>query len=726
MKSGSTFTAVNFLDRIRRIKFLLDFPRVTQLINALPQGDWLFRALIQNSRDIITILESDGVIRYESPSVERIVGFTPEELVGKSVFEYIHPDDLEAVQIAFQAVLTSTDNTPQSTELRFLRKNGSWCYLEVYGTNQLSNPAIAGVVINSRDINEQKQFQEALAQSESKFRSLIQNSLDIITILSREGCIIYESPSVEKILGYHPDNLLGKMVFDFIHPEDIPSAKTAFQKILDNPQESVTIELRFQNQNQSWNYLELVGTNLLDEPSVSGVLINSRDITERKRVEQEFRFLACHDPLTHLANRTLFTEWLEKAFLRTKRDKKKKIAVLFLDLDRFKLINDSFGHADGDRLLILFAERLKSCLREIDSIARLGGDEFGILLENITDVSQVIHIAERIKNLFQVAFTLTEREVFSSVSIGIALSKATYQHPEDILRDADIALYRAKECGKARFEIFDAEMHNRAVTLLRLENDLRQGLRRDEFQLFFQPILSLKTGFLKGMEALLRWQHPQGGQISPNIFIPVAEETGLIHPLGWWIFQQACQQLLEWDQLLPREIPLTMSVNVSAPQFREPGLIDHIDQLLMDLGLTSSRLCLEITESVLIDNAEAAALTFSQLRAMGIQLYMDDFGTGYSSLNYLHRFPLNALKIDRSFVSQMNPRDKNSEVVKTIITLAKNLGIDVIAEGIETEQQLDQLKELDCDFGQGFFFSRPMNAQAAEQFIVENYRSCSA
>jgi diguanylate cyclase (GGDEF)-like protein/PAS domain S-box-containing protein len=696
------------------------------LINELPQSDWLFRALIQNSRDIITILESDGIIRYESPSVELIVGFKPEELIGTSVFAYIHPDDLEAVQIAFQTVLNATDHTPQSTELRFLRKDGSWCYLEVYGTNQLSNPAIAGVVINSRDINERKQFQEALAQSESKFRSLIQNSLDIITILSREGCIIYESPSVKKILGHNPEILLGKMVFDFIHPDDIPSAKIAFQKILDNPQESVTIELRFQHRNQSWSYLELVGTNLLDDPSVSGVLINSRDITERKRVEQEFRFFACHDPLTHLANRTLFSEWLEKAFLRAKRDKTQTFSVLFLDLDRFKLINDSFGHADGDRLLILFAERLKSCLREIDSIARLGGDEFGILLENITDISQVIHIAERIKNLFQVAFTLTEREVFSSVSIGIALSKDNYQHPEDILRDADIALYRAKECGKARFEIFDAEMHNRAVTLLRLENDLRQGLRRNEFQLFFQPILSLKTGLLKGMEALLRWQHPQGGQISPNIFIPVAEETGLIHPLGWWIFQQACQQLLEWDQLLPREIPLTMSVNVSAPQFREPGLIDRIDQLLMDLGLTSSRLCLEITESVLIDNAEAAALTFSQLRAMGIQLYMDDFGTGYSSLNYLHRFPLNALKIDRSFVSQMNPRDKNFEVVKTIITLAKNLGIDVIAEGIETEQQLNQLQELDCDFGQGFFFSRPMNAQAAEQFIIENFRSCSA
>lgn len=696
------------------------------MTNKPPQSDWLFRSLIQNSRDIITILESDGTIRYESPSVERIVGFTPEELVGKSVFEYVHPDDLKVVQIAFQSVLESISSAPQSIELRFLCKDGSWSYLEVYGTNQLSNPAIAGIVINSRDINEQKQFQEALAQSESKFRSLIQNSLDIITILSREGCIIYESPSVEKILGHNPEALLGRMVFDFIHPDDIAAARTAFQKILKNPQQSVTIELRFQHINQSWNYLELVGTNLLGDPSVSGVLINSRDITERKRVEQEFRFLACHDPLTHLANRTLFTEWLEKAFLRMKRDKSRTFAVLFLDLDRFKLINDSFGHADGDRLLILLSERLKSCLREIDSIARLGGDEFGILLENITDISQVTHIAERIKNLFQVAFTLTEREVFSSVSIGIALSKEEYQHPEDILRDADIALYRAKECGKARFEIFDAEMHNRAVTLLRLENDLRQGLRREEFQLFFQPILSLKTGLLKGMEALLRWQHPQGGQISPNIFIPVAEETGLIHPLGWWIFQKACQQLMEWDQLVPREIPLTMSVNVSAPQFREPGLIERIDQLLMDLGLTSSRLCLEITESVLIDNAEGAALTFSQLRAMGIQLYMDDFGTGYSSLNYLHRFPLNALKIDRSFVSQMNPRDKNFEVVKTIITLAKNLGIDVIAEGIETEQQLNQLKELDCDFGQGFFFSRPINAQEAEQFIVENYRECSA
>jgi diguanylate cyclase (GGDEF)-like protein/PAS domain S-box-containing protein len=695
------------------------------LNNDLPQSDWLFRSLIQNSRDIITILESDGIIRYESPSVERIVGFTPEELIGQSVFAYIHPDDLGVVQVAFQAVLESTSNTPESTELRFLRKDGSWCYLEVYGTNQLFNPAITGIVINSRDINEQKHFQEALAQSESKFRSLIQNSLDIITILSQDGCILYESPSVEKILGHNPEYLVGKAVFDFIHPDDIPAAKTAFQKILSSPTQSVTIELRFQHQDQSWTYLELVGTNLLDDPSVAGILINSRDITERKQAEQEFRFLACYDPLTHLANRTLFSEWLEKAFLRMKRDKNSTYAVLFLDLDRFKLINDSFGHADGDRLLIQLAERLKCCLREIDSIARLGGDEFGILLENITDVSQVIHIAKRIQNLFQVAFTLTEREVFSSVSVGIALSKAEYEQPEDILRDADIALYRAKECGKARFEIFDVEMHSRAVNLLRLENDLRQGLRREEFQLFFQPILSLETGLLKGMEALLRWQHPQAGQISPNIFIPVAEETGLIHSLGWWIFQQACQQMIAWDQLFPGKTPLTMSVNVSAPQFRESGLIERIDQLLMDSGLTASRLCLEITESVLIDNAEAATLTFSQLRAMGIQLYMDDFGTGYSSLNYLHRFPLNALKIDRSFVSQMNPCNKNFEVVKTIITLAKNLGIDVIAEGIETEEQLHQLKALNCDFGQGFFFSRPIAAKDAEQFIYNNYRQFS-
>jgi diguanylate cyclase (GGDEF)-like protein/PAS domain S-box-containing protein len=692
------------------------------LKNHPPQRDWLFRSLIQNSMDIITILEVDGIIRYESPAVEGITGFKPEELIGKSVFEYIHPDDLNLVQSAFQSVITAPPHAPQTAEFRFRCRDGTWCYLEVNGTNLLADPSVAGIVINSRNISERKSFQAALAKSESKFRSLIQNSLDIITILSQSGCIIYESPSVENILGYTPEEMMGRLVFDFIHPDDLPSVEHAFQQILAHPQHSLKVELRFRHQNQSWHYLELVGNNLLADASVAGILINSRDISERKRTEQQLQFLACHDPLTQLANRTLFTEWLEKAFLRTKRNSSDAFAVLFLDLDRFKLINDSFGHAVGDRLLVVLAERLKTCLREVDTLAHWSGDEFAILLENITDVSQVTHVAERIQSLFQIAFDLEDREVFSSASIGIALSNSTYQSPEDILRDADIALYRAKERGKARFEIFDTDMHNRAVTLLRLETDLRQGLQREEFQLFFQPILSLDTGLLKGMEALLRWQHPQRGQISPNIFIPVAEETGLIHPLGWWIFEKSCEQILRWDRLASTDTPLTISINVSAQQFREPDLIERIDELLMGLGLASSRLCLEITESVLIENTEAVARTFSQLRAMGIQLYMDDFGTGYSSLNYLHRFPLNALKIDRSFVSPMNPRDKNFEVVKTIITLAKNLGIDVIAEGIETEQQLNQLKDLQCHFGQGFFFSRPINATEAEQFIIQNFQ----
>lgn len=412
-------------------------------------------------------------------------------------------------------------------------------------------------------------------------------------------------------------------------------------------------------------------------------------------------------------------ERVDHALKLAKRHKDYLFAVLFLDLDRFKVVNDSLGHKIGDQLLIAIARQLEECLRTTDTVARLGGDEFTILLEDINDIKDATRVAERIQQAIHTPFNLSGQEVFTTASIGIALSSTGYDRTEDLLRDADIAMYRAKELGKARHEVFDKVMHAHALELLRLENDLRRALERQEFEVYYQPITSLFTGTLTGFEALLRWRHPERGLVSPLEFIPVAEETGLIIPLGQWVLREACRQLRTWQTQFPMKDPLKISVNLSGKQLKELDLIAQIDQILEETGLDGSHLKLEITESVLMDNADTATKMLLQLRARNIQLSVDDFGTGYSSLSYLHRFPVNTLKIDRSFVSQMNPNDRNSEIVRTIVTLAHSLRMDVIAEGVETPEQLSALKILKCEQGQGYFFSKPLTKEAAGKLLAQ-------
>ncbi|MGB8700477.1 MAG: EAL domain-containing protein, partial [Thermosynechococcaceae cyanobacterium] len=643
------------------------FDVVETIDEKLSQGDTRFRALIQNSLDIITILDINGKICYESPSVQRVVGYSPEELFGKNVFDFIHPDDKEHVLEAFHKVIQNSPIFFQTAEFRFQCKNGSWCFLEVNGTNLLNDPCVSGIVINSRDITERKKIEIELEKNESKFRSLVQNCSDIITLISWDGKISYQSPSTRGILGFEIFETLGKIYYDFIHPDDIARFSQTILDVKKNSFAPLSVEYRFRNKEGSWLYLDSIINNLLDDPSVEGIVINSRDISDRKLSESELLYLATHDPLTKLPNRSLFAEWLDNEFKLTHRFENRCFAVLFLDLDRFKLINDSFGHAVGDQLLIGIADRLKASIREIDKIARLSGDEFAILLVNVETIHNVVGIAERIYESLQAPFNLEGREIFSTASIGIAISNTKYNHPEELLRDADIALYRAKELGKSRFEIFDSEMHRRAVKLLQIETSLRRSIDQGELQVFFQPIISLRTGKVKGAEALLRLNNSPHGLISPIDFIPIAEETGLIHSIGLWVLSESCRHALIWDKYSNFETPLSVSVNVSAKQFSQLNLIEHIDEILSRTGLDPSRLCLEITEGVLIENAEAATVTFSQLRAMGVQLYMDDFGTGYSSLSYLHRFPVNMLKIDRSFVSSMKPGNKNFEITQAII-----------------------------------------------------------
>ncbi|WP_250121460.1 EAL domain-containing protein [Chroococcidiopsis sp. CCMEE 29] len=443
------------------------------------------------------------------------------------------------------------------------------------------------------------------------------------------------------------------------------------------------------------------------------------EIIERKIVEAKLIHDAFHDSLTSLPNRALFMDRLGRAVERAKRHKNYFFAVLFLDLDRFKLVNDSLGHHSGDQLLIAIARRLEACLRPGDTVARIGGDEFTILLDDIKAANVATQVAERIQKELFLPFNLNENEVFTTVSIGIALSTKGYDQPEDLLRDADVTMYRAKALGKARYEVFDTTMHTKAVELLQLENDLQRAIQRQEFRIDYQPIVSLKNGRVNGFEALLRWRHPERGLVSPSEFIPVAEETGLIVPLGWWVLREACRQTRAWQDYFVATSPLTISVNFSAKQFSQPYLVERIEQILQETELDAHCLKLEITESVIMGNAESAAAILLRLRMLGVQLYIDDFGTGYSSLSYLHRFPIDALKIDRSFVTRMGSDNENLEIVRTIMTMAHNLKMHVVAEGVETAEQLAQLRALQCEYGQGYLFSKPLPLAAASALIDE-------
>ena len=518
-----------------------------------------------------------------------------------------------------------------------------------------------------------------------------------------------------------PALAVGRTDFDYFTDEHAAKAFRDEQEIVRTGRPLVNVEEKETKPGGGVRWVSTTKLPLRDrDGNITGTFGISRDVTKRKRAEELLERQAFFDALTGLPNRALFTNRLQHLFHRARRSPDGLLfAVLYFDLDRFKSINDGLGHLAGDELLAGIARRLERHMRPSDTLARLGGDEFTVLLEDITSEADATRVADRIQQELATPFTLSGHEVFTSVSLGIALSSSGYEKPEDMLRDADIAMYRAKAAGRSRHQIFDADMHERAMALLRLETDLRRALERGELLAYYQPIIDLESRRLLGFEALARWRHPERGMVTPDVFIPVAEETGLVGIIGEWMLKEACGQMKTWQERYPRTPPLTISVNISTRQLAHAGIADQVARILRETGLPAGSLTLELTETALMQNLKAGAGVIRQLHEMSVHLHIDDFGVGYSSLSYLHNFPVDTLKVDRSFVSRMDGTPQQTAIVRAIVSLARNLGMDVIAEGVETDAQADVLRALRCASAQGFLFSRPLPAAEAERVIVD-------
>ncbi|MFL6200165.1 MAG: EAL domain-containing protein [Thermoanaerobaculia bacterium] len=571
------------------------------------------------------------------------------------------------------------------------------------------------------DITDRRLAQDALRASEERFRALVQNASDMISILDPDGSVLYASPSHQRLLGHPPERFVGGNFLDLVHYEDRPLVANALQCLVDLPHENLTIEYRCQYRDggdATWLTIESTASNLLDHPSVAGLVLNSHDITDRKRAEERLLHDALHDELTGLPNRALFMDRLWQSMERSRREPERLMAVLFLDVDQFKIVNDSLGHLVGDELLIQIARSLSSVLRPLDTIARIGGDEFAILVEGGYEVEDAASVADRIHQRLAAPINLGGHEVFITASIGIAVCTPDYEKPEDLLRDADTAMYRAKSSGRACHVVFHRGMHHFVMARLQLESDLRRAIERGQIEVHYQPFVDLGTGTVTGVEALMRWNHPRRGLILPDDFLTVAEETGLILPLGSYVLTQACRRVREMQIKYPEHGRLRVSVNLSNRQFFQSDLHEQIAEALAVSGLDPECLGLEITEGVIIRHAESASSRFLRLKALGVQLYLDDFGKGYSSLNYLHRYPMDILKIDRSFVSRIGEEGGNNSIVSAIVHLGHQLGMKVVAEGIQSLEHVAKLRGMGCEYGQGFFFSHPVDGAEVEELIT--------
>lgn len=813
----------------------------------LRESEERFRSLVQNASDLITILEADGTIRYDSPAIERILGYGPEERVGSSTFDYMHPEDASRVERTFSETVEEHGVQPP-VEFRMRHKDGSWRYIETTRSNLLDEPAVRGVVSNARDVTERKEAERALRESEAKFRTVFGRAATGMALVNAEGRLMDSNPALREMLGYSEEELRGIHFADLTHPEDVAPDAERFEELVAGDIDSFRLEKRYIRKDGSvmWGWLtsssvpgtgagpwfmigmvedvterkeaeralreseeryralversveaiylfdpatkqvletnaafedlvghtadELLGMKIYDfvahdvddidlnvqrhlieekrfvgdrkyhrkdgrllEVEVSATLVPYngqeavccvvRDVSGRKALEEELARQAFHDSLTELPNRALFLDRLGHTLARARRGDG-QAAVLFVDLDDFKVVNDSLGHESGDRLLTEVARRLRSCVRPGDTVARLFGDEFAVLLESPTAGDEAQMVAARVLERLQAPFELDGREIFASASIGItdcdpAGQDSNQGRPEDILRRADLAMYTAKRRGKNGYEVFSPSMNTRVFERMEVENQLRRAVEREEFVVHYQPIIELNTGAIKVVEALARWNHPERGLIVAEEFAQIVEETGLIRPVGRRVFEEACRRAREWREQYP-ERSLLMSVNFSASQFVHQA--DLIPKVLHDTGLDPSALIIEITERAVMDDAEFAMGKLQRMKDLGVSFIIDDYGTGYSCLQYLKLMPVDSLKIDGSFIAGLGKDWGDTAIVSGTIDLAHALELTVIAEGVETAGQLERLRELGCDLVQGFYLSEPLAEGEIRELLVTDPR----
>ncbi len=684
---------------------------------ALQASETRYRQVIEAQTDFILRSRSDTTITFANPALCKALGTSLEMIVGAQWLDFAHPDDLQGS--AFHRLHEITPENPRFTiENRERRADGS------EGWTQWLNEGIFDemgqlVEIQSvgRDITELKQIEQVLRDREERLRLVTQNMSDLVSLHQPDGHYLYATPSSVSLLGYAPEELIGRDAFEFLHPDDRTRVRRDFYQRLLDGQSPVRIVHRICHRDGYYLWLETVGKTVVNPETDQLIHLQatSRDVSDRVAIKDQLKYDALHDALTGLPNRNLLVKRLETAIERVQQHPNLPFALLFLDLDRFKIVNDSLGHLVGDQLLIVVADILRSFVRKGDIAARLGGDEFVILLEEIRDVSDAIHVAERVVHSLQAPLRIGDRDVVTGTSIGIVLGTPDRQSTEAVLRDADLAMYRAKRSGRGRYALFDPEMHQQAMERLDIEEDLRHALERQEFVLYYQPIMDLRTREIRGFEALIRWQHPQRGFVSPLEFISVAEETGHIVEIGTWVLNQAVRQLADWQAQFPQR-SLHMSVNLSVQQL-QLDLLDYLDDCLAKHTIAHESLTLELTESMLVRDVETTCRLLEAIHTRGVHLSIDDFGTGYSSLSYLHQLPVDALKIDRAFVSNSAADTRNQVVAESIIALSNLLNLGAIAEGISTEAELVWLQNLGCEFGQGFFFSKPIPAEQATELL---------
>jgi len=967
-------TAINLLhDPVVRgvVTNLRDVTDRVEAVDALRQSEDRFRALIANLTDAIAIVSQEGEFLFVGDSVQRLLGYAPQDLVGTFVRDLIHPDD-RARSADIARKIAAHPGEPVVDEGRARHADGSWRLIETTATNHLTTPSVQGIVFNFRDVTERRLEQQQLQASEEHFRTLVQHASDVVQIMDADGRVTWVSPAVTRMLGYDPEELVGHLGAEICHPDDYTRVYDAFVELFRQPErQSVRTESRTRHKDGRWIWVDSVITNQLDHPGVRGIVTTYRDITsskeaehalrasenrwrsvagaspigiyeldttpvlrfvnerwqeivgvdsaaaigsnwqpflhpddramlaeqwaltgaegkpfrgmlrvvrpdgavrwvmsateplvdesgqvtghvgtvdditerlaaqrdterlsdiveatsdlvvmsdstshiiymngaarrffhlapedpiedfdftpytpqwvqevyltqtrpalrergiwsgefayyrdgievpvsalflahtdsegriefvssvtrdisERKAFEERLEYQATHDPLTGLPNRTLFLDRLELALARSRRTQR-DVAVLFCDLDHFKVVNDSLGHSAGDRLLVALAQRLRDALRPGDTVARFGGDEFVILCDELASRGDAVAIAERIHREVHQPLTIGSTEVFAAVSIGISFARPD-TGPESMIRDADAAMYLAKERGRARYEVYDEAMRTTLVERLDIESALRRAVTRHELRVVYQPTIDLTTGAIVGVEALLRWEHPERGLLVPSDFIDVAEETGLIVPIGSWVIEQACRQAQRWQSSQPPDEQLLVSVNLSGRQLDTTTLIDTVAEVIERTGVDPSLLGLEITESVVMRDPEASSVALQALKDLGVRLAVDDFGTGYSSLAYLRRFPVDLLKVDRAFVDGLASDAGDAEdraIVAAVVSLAHTLGMRAIAEGVETAEQLAELRSLGCDMAQGFHIAKPLTAPALDDLLARRPR----